>query len=535
MSVQGQPKKTLKEIIAEEYRKCGQDPVYFMRKYCVIQHPTRGKIPFHLYSFQEDCMNDFKDNRFNIILKSRQLGLSTLSAGYILWKMLFNQDFNALVIATKVTVAKNLVEKVRVMHDLLPVWLRDGGNSSVEDNKLSLKLKNGSQVKAIASSPDAGRSEALSLLVVDEAAFIRDIDEIWLSAQSTLSTGGAAIVLSTPNGVGNWFHKMWVEAESGANGFHNIKLHWTVHPERNQDWRDEQTRILGIKGAAQECDCDFVSSGDTVIDPQLLLWYKDTYVMDPVEKRGFDGNLWVWEHPNYNRQYLVVADVARGDGSDYSTAQVIDIVDSSQVAEYRGKIETKDFGNFLTALATEYNNALLVVENSNVGWATIQQIIDRGYGNLFYMSNDLKYVDVERQMTNRFYREERQMVAGFSTTSKTRPLIISSLDSYIQNKDILIRSVRLIDELFTFIWSGGRAEAMKGYNDDLTMALAIGLWVRNTALRLKQEGIDLTKSMLGSAHVARHENVYTTNYLNKNPYDMDLGNGENENLTWLLG
>ena len=535
MAVQGQPKKTLKEIIAEEYRKCAADPVYFMKKYCVIQHPTRGKIPFHLYPFQEDCMNDFKNNRFNIILKSRQLGLSTLSAGYILWKMLFNQDFNALVIATKVTVAKNLVEKVRVMHDLLPIWLRDGGNSSVEDNKLSLKLKNGSQCKAIASSPDAGRSEALSLLVVDEAAFIRDIDEIWLSAQSTLSTGGAAIVLSTPNGVGNWFHKMWVDGESGANGFHNIKLHWTVHPERNQDWRDEQTRILGIKGAAQECDCDFVSSGDTVIDPQLLLWYKDTYVVDPIEKRGFDGNLWVWEHPNYSRQYMVVADVARGDSSDYSTAQVIDIMDSSQVAEYKGKIETKDFGNFLTALATEYNNALLVIENSNVGWATIQQVIDRGYGNLFYMSNDLKYIDVERQMSNKFYRDERQMVAGFSTTAKTRPLIISSLDSYIQNKDILIRSVRLIDELFTFIWNGGRAEAMKGYNDDLTMALAIGLWVRNTALRLKQEGVDLTKNMLGASQIVRHEGVYTQNHLSKNPYDMDIGNGDTESLHWLLG
>jgi hypothetical protein len=328
---------------------------------------------------------------------------------------------------------------------------------------------------------------------------------------------------------------MWVDGESGANGFHNIKLHWTVHPERNQDWRDEQTRILGIKGAAQECDCDFVSSGDTVIDPQLLLWYKDTYVVDPIEKRGFDGNLWVWEHPNYNRQYMVVADVARGDSSDYSTAQVIDIMDSSQVAEYRGKIETKDFGNFLTALATEYNNALLVIENSNVGWATIQQVIDRRYENLFYMSNDLKYIDVERQMSNKFYRDERQMVAGFSTTAKTRPLIISSLDSYIQNKDILIRSVRLIDELFTFIWNGGRAEAMKGYNDDLTMALAIGLWVRNTALRLRQEGVDLTKNMLGASHIARHEGVYTQNHLSKNPYDMDLGNGESENLTWLLG
>jgi hypothetical protein len=535
MGVQGQPKKSLKEIIAEEYRKCALDPIYFMKKYCIIQHPVRGKIPFHLFPFQEDCLTDFKDNRLNIILKSRQLGLSTLSAGFILWKMLFNQDFNALVIATKVTVAKNLVEKVRVMHDLLPIWLRDGGNSSVEDNKLSLKLKNGSQVKAIASSPDAGRSEALSLLIVDEAAFIRDIDEIWLSAQSTLSTGGAAIVLSTPNGVGNWFHKMWVDGESGANGFNNINLHWTKHPERNQAWRDEQTRILGVKGASQECDCDFVGSGDTVIDPALLTWYKDTYVMDPVEKTGFDGNYWKWEHPNYNRAYMVVADVARGDGSDYSTFQVIDIEDSSQVAEYRGKIETKDFGNFLVAVSTEWNNALLIIENSNVGWATIQQVIDRGYGNLFYMSNDLKYIDVEKQMSNKFYRDEKKLVAGFGTTIKTRPLIISTLDTYINNKDILIRSQRLIDELFTFIWSGGRAEAMKGYNDDLTMALAIGLWVRNTALRLKQEGIDLTKTMLNSTQVNQYTGFVSTGNLKQNPYEMDMGKKGVENLTWLIG
>jgi hypothetical protein len=534
MAVQGKPTKSLKEIIAEEYRKCGADPIYFMKKYCVIQHPVRGKIPFHLYPFQEECLTDFKDNRFNIILKSRQLGLSTLSAGFILWKMLFNQDFNALVIATKVTVAKNLVEKVRVMHDLLPVWLRDGGNSSVEDNKLSLKLKNGSQVKAIASSPDAGRSEALSLLVVDEAAFIRDIDEIWLSAHSTLSTGGSAVILSTPNGVGNFFHKTWVAGESGENGFNCINLHWTVHPERNQAWRDEQTRILGIKGSAQECDCDFIGSGDTVIDPALLTWYKDTYIMEPVEKRGFDGNLWVWEYANYNRQYMVVADVARGDGADYSTAQVIDIDDCSQVAEYKGKIDTKDFGNFLTSLATEYNNALLVVENSNVGWACIQQIIDRQYGNLFYMSNDLKYIDVEKQMSNKFYRDEKQMVAGFSTTSKTRPLIISALDTYMSDKDILIRSGRLIDEMFTFIWHGGRAEAMKGYNDDLVMALAIGLWVRNTALRLRQEGIDLTKSMLNSTQINQFDGVYSTGWSGKNPYEMEVGRGEVENLTWLL-
>ena len=113
------------------------------------------------------------------------------------------------------------------------------------------------------------------------------------------------------------------------------------------------------------------------------------------------------------------------------------------------------------------------------------------------MSKDLKYVDVEHQLHNKYRAEERGMVAGFSTTQKTRPLIVSKLEQYVREKDVTIRSTRLIDELFTFIWNGNRAEAMRGYNDDLIMAFSIGLWVRDTALRLRQEGIDLTKQALG--------------------------------------
>ena len=536
--IQNQPKKNLKDIIAEEYRKSANDPIYFMKKYCVIQHPTRGKIPFHLYPFQENCLDDFKDHRFNIILKSRQLGLSTLSAGFILWKMLFNQDFNALVIATKVTVAKNLVEKVRVMHDLLPIWLRDGSTAAAEDNKLSLKLKNGSQVKAIASSPDAGRSEALSLLVVDEAAFIRDIDEIWLSAQSTLSTGGSAIVLSTPNGIGNWFHKMWVEGESGANGFNCINLHWTVHPERNQAWRDEQTRILGIKGASQECDCDFVGSGDTVIDPALLTWYKDTYVMEPVEKTGFDGNLWKWEYPNYNKQYMVVADVARGDGADYSTAQVLDIEDCTQVAEYRGRLETKDFGNFLVSLATDYNNALLIIENANVGWSAIQQVIDRGYQNLYYSPKmDIGMGNVEQYLTK--FENSNGMVPGFTTSLRTRPLVISKMVSYIHEKACVIQSKRTLEELRTFVWKNGKAQALDGYNDDLVMAWGIGMFLRDTALSFRQQGLDMARASINSIYRTGNNNapVYSPTNGNfvPNPYSMELPHDQSEDLSWLLG
>ena len=189
------PQKSLKDVIKEQYQKCAGDPVYFMKKYCKIQHPIRGKIPFELYPFQEDTLTNFKEHRYNIVLKSRQLGISTLAAGYSLWLMLFYKDKNVLCLATKQETAKNMVTKVRFMYDNLPAWLKIPAD---ENNKLSLRLSNGSQIKAVSAAGDAGRSEAVSLLLVDEAAFIDNIGEIWASAQQTLATGGGAIVLSTP-------------------------------------------------------------------------------------------------------------------------------------------------------------------------------------------------------------------------------------------------------------------------------------------------------------------------------------------------
>ena len=519
----------IKEVIKQEYIKSAQDPAYFMKKYCMIQHPIRGKIPFELYEFQEKSVREFKDHRFNIILKARQLGISTLTAGYALWMMTFHQDKNVLVIATKQEVAKNLVTKVRVMHANLPSWLKQ---RCVEDNKLNLRYMNGSQIKAVSSGPEAARSEALSLLILDEAAFIDKIDDIWTAAQSTLTTGGSCIALSTPNGVGNWFHKTWIDAEEARGMFNPIKLHWTVHPDREQSWRDEQDTLLGPSSAAQECDCDFLTSGTGVIDPIILEKMRKSLCIDPVEKRGIDSNMWVWEQPNYNKDYIVCADVGRGDSADYSAFHVIELESLTQVAEYKGRINTKDFGNMLVSISTEYNDALLIVENNNIGWATIQQIIDRDYPNLFYTSKDLQYVDVQHQVTNKHYSEEKKMVAGFSTTSKTRPLIISKLEEFFREESVVVRSNRLIDELLTFVYINNKAQAMQGYNDDLVMSFAIGLWVRDTALRLRTQGVELTKKTLSK--MMDNEGLYTNDDVKKNDsWDWETGK-EKESLEWLL-
>jgi len=521
-------KKQLKEAIKREYAKCAQDPTYFLGKYGIIQHPVRGKVNFNLYDFQEKSLKSFMEHDYNIVLKARQLGLSTLTAGYALWMMTFQQDKNILVIATKQETAKNLVTKVRVMHANLPGWLKQ---PCVEDNKLSLRYKNGSQIKAVASSEESGRSEALSLLIIDEAAFIDKIDTIWGASQQTLATGGRALIISTPNGVGNFFHKTWVDAESGASDFNFIKLHWSVHPDREQEWRDEQDKLLGPSLAAQECDCDFITSGRGVIDGLLLERMKESSVREPMEKRGIDSNYWIWQPPNYTKNYVVSADVSRGDGTDYSAFHIIDVESLEQVAEYKGKISTQDFGNMLVNVATEYNNALLVVENNNIGWAAIQQVIDREYENLFYTSKDLQYVDVQHQITNKYRAQERNMVPGFSTTSKTRPLIIAKLEEMFREESVNVHSSRLIDELFVFIYNGNRAEALAGYNDDLVMSFAIALWVRDTALRLRSEGIELSKRAISG--ISQNPAVYKPEPNKNDSWEMDV-KGEKEDLTWLI-
>jgi phage FluMu gp28-like protein len=172
----------LKQIIREEYIHCSKDPAHFMKKYCNIQHPQRGRVIFNLYPFKETVLRLWRDNPYSIVLKSRQLGISTLAAGYSLWLMLFHKDKNILCIATKQETAKNMVTKVKFMFDNLPSWLKIGFE---ENNKLTLRLNNGSQIKATSANSDAGRSEAVSLLLVDEAAFIEQIGEIWASAQQT--------------------------------------------------------------------------------------------------------------------------------------------------------------------------------------------------------------------------------------------------------------------------------------------------------------------------------------------------------------
>jgi len=524
----------IKERIKEEFVKCATDPVYFMKKYYMIQHPQRGRQMFDLYPFQEKVLRLFQKNDYSIINKSRQLGISTLVSAYSLWLMLFNKDKNILVIATKQDTAKNMVTKVRFAYQNLPTWLKIGTS---EDNRLSLRLANGSQVKAVSAAADAGRSEAVSLLVIDEAAFIDNIETIFTAAQQTLATGGGCVALSTPNGVGNWFHKTYISAQEQKNKFLPISLPWTVHPERDQVWRDDQDKTLGKRNAAQECDCDFATSGNTVIEPDILSWYEANMLSEPIERRGLDKALWIWEYPDPMKYYAVVADVARGDGSDYSAFHVIDIESITQVAEYKAQVDTRDYANTLLSTAAEYNNALLVPENANIGWDVVQTIVERGYNNLHYSYKQDQNMDFTKYVDK--YNKADGLVPGFSTTEKTRPLAVEKMRDVIENKIANIKSIRLLEELRVFIWKNGKAQAMQSYNDDLVMSFAIAMYLRETSLRYRKNAENLTYAALDGFTRTQDTSIAynANNQYNQNPWMMNYNTpqGEvNQDLTWLL-
>lgn len=669
----------LRAVVRSEYQKCFTDPVYFMRKYCMIQHPVKGRMLFNLYSFQEDTLRDLQTHDYNIVLKSRQLGISTVAAGYACWLMTFFEDKNVLVIATTQDVSKNLVTKVRFMYQNLPSWLRE---PFVEDNKLSLKLKNGSQIKAVASSENSGRSEAISLLLIDEAAFIAShlVEHIWTAAQQTLGTGGRALVMSTPNGQGNWFHRIWVSAENGENEFNTIKLPWYVHPDRDDSWRLKQDKLLGLNQAAQEClaghhtvmirdnlnhefnirldslyniydnnenklndyliltpsgyqkfggmkkttkteyveirlnngqkmisstnhkfisngnkifaedlrfrdvldtpagplmiigirnfnnseidlydiievdnghlficdniivsncDADFLSSGATFIHPEELDYYSKNFITEPGEKKGNLSEMYIYEHPDPGHTYLICADVARGDGGDYSAFHVLDVLDNGlikQVVEFKGKIDTDNFAKLLYNVATDYNNGLLVVENNNIGWAVLNKLVDLRYINLYYTYKNDPFIDISTQVRKGYdLKDNKDMVPGFTTTQRTRSVMLEKLEEYIREKTIIIQSKRTLTELQVFVWNNNRAEAMKGYNDDLVMSLSIGIWVRETALRMRQHGLNLTKKTLSG--IVKTGGVDSISSQGKAYWNMPASsklNKSDSDISWLL-
>jgi len=565
--------KITKQQMMNEIIKCTKSPAYYLENYGKVYNSQKGYVPFKLYSYQKDALNDFENKRYNIILKSRQTGLSTLSAGYIAWMVIFFQAKEIVVVADKADNAMGFIRKVKTFVSKSPSWLTP---TITSDNKKSLEFGNGSRVMAQATTRNSGRSETLSLLVIDEAGIIDSgkVDELWEAAYPTLSTGGKAIIISTPKGVGNFYHRQWLSAVNKESDFNPITIHWTQNPFYGKDveWnciekecgkKQESNHVIGDKceycgcqikptspwyvnackqlgdprKIAQEYDMDFLGSGDNVILAEHITAMESKHVRPPLRVGGFDHNLWIWEEPIEDEEYLIVADVARGDGADFSAAHVIKLSNKEQVAEYKAKLPPDTFAKLLIGIGEQYNTALIAVEANNIGYATCLKLVDMEYRNVFYSQKG----QYNKRINMKKYKQPT--VPGFQTTSSSRPLIISQLEEDVRTMKVIIHSSRMTQELRTLIWHNGKAEATAGYNDDLTMALGIGLLIIATTLKdIEDSKIILNETLRGISnnYNKAEDSIVELNLVNRetnsnNPWIMTDNFGAEEDLTWLIG
>ena len=261
------------KFTAEQQRelvKCAVEPKYFIRNYCYVQHPIKGRMKFKLYPYQERLIDVYHDYRYGIAMLARQTGKSTCAAGYLLWYAMFQPDSTILIAAHKYNGAQEIMQRIRYMYESCPDFVRAGVTAY---NKGSIEFDNGSRIVAQATTENTGRGMSLTLVYLDEFAFVppRIAAEFWTSISPTLSTGGKCFITSTPNQDNDQFAQIWKQAEKtidahgnetdvGVNGFKSIKVDWQEHPDRDQVWADEEQGKIGEERFRREHNCIVAST-----------------------------------------------------------------------------------------------------------------------------------------------------------------------------------------------------------------------------------------------------------------------------------
>lgn len=483
-----------------EIEKCVRSFPYFCQKFVKILHPTKGLIPFIMYKYQARSIEYYTKHRFNIISKFRQGGLTTVTLLYGLWKCMFelDQQIMALSKTDREAVGIGMIIDRAVEH--LPTWIKPKKDGKWNDH-LKQFPDTGGALQFF--SPEAARGKSVTFLIIDEAAFIPDMENHWKAMWPVLSTGGSCVLVSTVNGLGNWYEETYTDAKEGKNMFHVIDLDYWEHPDycpkRHPNWEKEQRSQLGEKGFLQEVLRSFLGSGETYIPSDKLTQLdQKTRKTDPIkrifsqyvnkdaqdEEGGFEkGALWVWQEPKEGAEYVLGVDCAEGIGSngDNSCIQVINMNTLEQAAEfYSNQISPHDFAHVVHELASTYNTGLVIVEDMASGGIVLDMLVHEfSYENLFYNNKSGKVAK-----------------AGIKMSVNIRPIVLQGMQSRILNETLHIKSKRLVGEMKTFEFNATskKAEAAKGKHDDAIMALSLALYARDQSVRDLPLGSPITES-----------------------------------------
>jgi hypothetical protein len=459
--------KTQKDL--DDFVKCC-DPdsgyLYFMDNFFMIQHPTKGSMIYHPWKYQKRLIETYHKYRFSISLMPRQSGKSTSAAGYLLWYAMFVPDSTILIAAHKYTGAQEIMQRIRYAYEACPDHIKAGVTTY---NKGSLDFENGSRIVSATTTENTGRGMSISLLYLDEFAFVRpSIAELfWTSITPTLSTGGKAIITSTPNSDEDQFALIWKQAnkcedsygnetELGVNGFRAYRAYYTEQPGRDEKWAQEMKAQLGEDRFRREIGCEFIIADETLIAATTLI---DLEGVEPVSRMG---QVRWYKKPSKGNIYTVALDPSLGTGGDPAAIQIFEANTTTQVGEWKhNKTDIPSqvklmaqINKYIEDCTGEASNIYYSIENNSIGEASLISLHEYGESNI----------------PGIFLSEKGKKRKGFNTTQKVKLAACAKFKTLIESRKLTINSRSLVSELKSFIASGGSYAAKIGETDDLVMA-----------------------------------------------------------------
>lgn len=456
--------------LISEWVKCSEDPLYFIKNYMKIITLDNGLQLFKPYPYQENMIKSFVDERYTIVTTARQAGKSTTTVAFILWYILFHEDKTVALLANKGETAREILGRVQLAYQHLPKWLQQGIK---EWNKGSFELENNSRVIAAATSASAIRGYTINLLFIDESAHIDNWDEFFTSVYPTISSGKESkiILVSTPNGL-NHFYSIWVNAIEKRNGYNPIMVKWNDVPGRDEKWKKDTLAGMNfdIEKFNQEMNCEFMGSSGTLIAGWKL---KELVHQSPmVEKEG----LIQYKSPENDHVYMIVCDVSRGKGLDYSAFQVVDVskMPYEQVCVFRNNALTPmDYADVIFRTAKAYNNSSVLIEINDIGEQVSHSLhYDFGYENVLFTENAGRS---GKRISSGFAGKNADK--GIRTTKVVKSIGCSILKLLVEQNQLIINDFHTISELSTFSKKGNSYEAEPGKHDDLVMCLVLFGWL----------------------------------------------------------
>ena len=503
---------------AIEIAKCIDDPVYFIKTYVKIVNVDRGLIPFEMWPFQEDMVRNFHKNRFSICKMPRQVGKTTTSAGYMLWCVLFKENFSVAILANKGNLAQDILSRIQYAYEYLPIWLQQG---IVVWNKRSLELENGSKIAAFATSNSGVRGGTYNLIFLDEFAFVPQnmANDFFTSTYPVISSGKTTkvIIVSTPYGL-NHFYKMWVDSTEKRSTYIPLEVHWSMVPGRDQKWKEETIRNTSEEQFQQEFETEFIGSSATLI-PGIIL--RQLAFRDPLSSiEGLD----IHEMPRADRTYVMTVDCAEGVGQDYSTVAVVDVTDIPYklVAKYRdNNIAPLLFPTIIYNIGQRYNGAFLLAETNNVG----QQVVDilhyeLEYENIFKIQ---KHVTKGQHLSAGY---KKAVSFGIKTTTPVKKIGCANLKTLVETKKLIIEDFDIISELNTFVKVRDSYEAEEGNHDDLVMALVLFSWLTSQTFFRETTNSDIRRRLMEESKMHLEDEYMPIGIFDDGKEDEKIFDGE---------